>query len=122
MSYSTHNEHHHEYLKYILRIHPENVGMFVGKTILKINNQHRGWAMAQLQQLDDGPVFIISGHPGHVTDIAVSITEIATTEKIRNSASENRRDPVHPPQPLTHPPHLNSDGSWPEPAPEYHRP
>lgn len=76
---------------YNLPIHPDNVGMVIGKggnTIKQINHRHQGWANARLQKRDGTwPAFIIQGHPGHVADIAVEITGIAITCKIRKNGS-----------------------------------
>jgi hypothetical protein len=76
---------------FCLPIHPGNVGMVIGTkgaTIKCINNDHYGWAHAHLEQPDHRydqtqPFFVITGHPSHVTEIAIEITKLAMEAKHR---------------------------------------
>lgn len=90
---------------FCLPIHPGNVGMVIGTkgaTIKCINNDHYGWAHAHLEQPDHRygqtqPFFVITGHPSHVTEIAIEITKIAMEAKHRyqNHQKDSLESPKH---------------------------
>jgi hypothetical protein len=89
--------------RFLLPIHPGNVGMvvgFKGATIKGINGQHQGWAHAHLEQpnAQNGqtqPCFVIVGHPVHVAAIAVAITEIAMVAKHRHMRQGSQSSHSH---------------------------
>lgn len=85
--------------RYNLPIHPKNVGMVIGTggaTIKRINQAHKGFAYARLEQRPGTwPAFIIEGHCGHVVDIAVEITEISTISRLKKTGQSTNRSSVN---------------------------
>jgi len=81
---------------YMLPVHPNSVGMVIGKhgaTIKKINQDQVGWAHVRFES----PRFVIRGHPTHVTTIAIAINEIAMEAKHRNQLGTNKPQKRRPP-------------------------